>query len=162
MKYRHIIGVDPGPMPGIVVLSTWDNGDLDAHAIQCSHGVASSLVEDLVKRGRGGDALDYPVLLAVEKFVVGRGAMRSKRDGELTRDLVGQLQRVANVQGSDYIERPAAAVKPWATEDRLARAGLLEPTKGMRHARDAARHGLYAAVKDGGLHDPLSCQYGRR
>jgi hypothetical protein len=47
-------------------------------------------------------------------------------------------------------------VKPWATDERLEAAGLLDLTKGMRHARDAARHALFTAVKDGGVPDPLS------
>jgi hypothetical protein len=49
-------------------------------------------------------------------------------------------------------------VKPWATDERLAAAGLLDPTKGMRHARDAARHALFCAVRDFGLPDPLSAK----
>ncbi len=152
-RFRNIIGVDPGPVPGIVVLSVWDNGEFDAHAIQCSHTIASTLVDGLV-RNAGEEAC----LIAVERFVVGRGSMRSRKDGVITRDLVGQLQRVSNVLGTTYTERTAAAIKPWASEERLALAGLLEPTKGMRHARDAARHALFAAVRDGGLSDPLSCQ----
>ena len=38
----------------------------------------------------------------------------------------------------------------------MAAAGLLEPTKQLRHARDAARHALFAAVADCGIPDPLS------
>jgi hypothetical protein len=53
-------------------------------------------------------------------------------------------------------------VKPWATDTRLAAAGLMEPTTGMRHARDAARHALFAAVKTYGLPDPLSARAGAR
>jgi hypothetical protein len=52
--------------------------------------------------------------------------------------------------------RAAALVKPWATDRRLTAAGLLDPTAGMGHARDAARHALYAAVHLQLTTDPLS------
>jgi len=47
-------------------------------------------------------------------------------------------------------------VKPWAIPARLVKAGLIKPTEGMRHARDAARHALYAAVHERITADPLS------
>jgi hypothetical protein len=53
-------------------------------------------------------------------------------------------------------------VKPWAVDKRLHAAGLLDMTAGMRHARDAARHALFCAVKDYGLPDPLSSKAGAR
>jgi hypothetical protein len=82
----------------------------------------------------------------------------------VTRDLIGTLQEVweehdstaEGRRGARWFQRPAAHVKPWATDERLEAAGLLEATKGMRHARDAARHALFAACKDGGIPDPLS------
>jgi hypothetical protein len=53
--------------------------------------------------------------------------------------------------------RPAGTVKTWATDDRLARSGLLAATSGMpKHSRDAARHALFTACKDLGMRDPLS------
>jgi hypothetical protein len=52
--------------------------------------------------------------------------------------------------------RNASLVKTWATDKRLAAAGLLDATKGMQHARDASRHALYAAVHTGMARDPLS------
>ncbi|MDQ6524300.1 hypothetical protein RB608_11845 [Nocardioides sp. LHD-245] len=152
---RIYLGVDPGPVPGIVVLRV-DGGTPAAHALQCSAGIAAAVVDHLVSDSIEAAGDPARVVLAVEKFVVGRASMRSGRDGALTRDLVGQLQRVAALHGVRYVERSASQVKPWATDDRLAGARLLEPTKGMRHARDAARLALYAAVHDGALPDPLS------
>ena len=52
--------------------------------------------------------------------------------------------------------RPAATVKPWATDERLKKAGLLAVCHGMPHAADAMRHLLYRAVRDAGVPDPLS------
>jgi hypothetical protein len=67
----------------------------------------------------------------------------------------GALREAADCD-TEFVERPAAAVKPRATDTRLDRAGLLAPTRGMPHARSAARHALYAAVPAGLLADPLS------
>lgn len=149
----RVIGIDPGPIPGIVRLDL-DAGKIRyAEAVQCTWPIAGTIVSALL----GEDRSHYPLaIVAVERFVVGRGSMKSAAAGRITRDLVGQLQRVVDRDGARYVERTAAEVKAWASDDRLARAGLLEPTKGMRHARDAARHALFAAVKDGGLPDPLS------
>jgi hypothetical protein len=152
------LGVDPGPVPGIVVLQV-DGGAVAAHALQCTAGIAAAVVDHLLADSVeamaefGGPAR---VTLAAEKFVIGKASMRSAGAGAVTRDLVGQLQRVAALHGVRYVERTASQVKPWATDDRLAHARLLEPTKAMRHSRDAARHALFAAVHDGALTDPLS------
>jgi hypothetical protein len=152
------IGVDPGTVPGIVVLQIEDGYgvSLAAHALQCTAGIAAAVVDHLLTDAV--ESADGPagVVLAAEKFVVGKASMRSAGAGAVTRDLVGQLQRVATLHGVRYVERTASQVKPWATDDRLAHARLLEPTKAMRHSRDAARHALFAAVHDGALTDPLS------
>ena len=69
--------------------------------------------------------------------------------------MVGVVEEWAPRQCKLHI-RTAGEVKPWATDKRLHTAGLLDLTAGMRHARDAARHALYSAVRDYGLPDPLS------
>lgn len=150
MRAGIFIGVDPGPTPGIAVLVVWGNGTVTSDVVQCTAPVAGTIVRGFI------EAAQLPVTLAVERFVVGRASMRSSAAGAITRDLVGQLQQIAREGDVAYVERSASEVKPWATDDRLAWVRLLEPTKGMRHARDGARHALFAAVKDGGLPDPLS------
>jgi hypothetical protein len=50
----------------------------------------------------------------------------------------------------------AAAVKPWVTDRRLEAAGLLALTSRMHHARDAARHALFALAKAEVFAHPLS------
>lgn len=153
--FDHFIGIDPGPVPGLVQIVRRGRR-LEVDAIQCTRHVAPSVLFALLDQCRSclGQA---PAIVAIERFVVGRGSQRSGRDGEVTRDLIGRLQREAADQPNvRVVMRSASEVKPWATDVRLGQAGLLEPTKGMRHARDAARHALFAAVKDGGLPDPLS------
>lgn len=141
---RIVIGVDPGPIVGLFRLVISGDRILDRAAVQVTHGAVDEVLVALEED-------DPNVLVAAERFVVGRGSMRSAKDGEVTRELVGRLAQHRRVA-----LRTASQVKPWATDVRLAKAGLLDPTKGMRHSRDAARHALYAAVRDGGLPDPLS------
>lgn len=151
----RVIGIDPGPVPGVVVLDVWETGVLGrVEVLQCTHGLLSLLVESLIGEH------DDPALVAVERFVT-RG--RANKAQQLTRDLVGQLQQVVRLQHHGYngaptrlVERNASAVKAWATDERLEAAGLLDLCKGMRHARDGGRHALYAAVRDSALADPLS------
>lgn len=137
-----VIGIDPGPTPGIVVLEVHDGKLTDRQAVQCTAGALYDVLNGL-------DA-HLARVIAVERFVV-RG--RANAAQTLTRDQVANLS--AHHEGRAVL-RSASEVKPWATDVRLAHAGLLEATKGMRHARDAARHALFAAVKHGGLPDPLS------
>lgn len=158
----RILGIDPGPVPGFVVLWTGDGRVSSVDVIQCTHQVAATVFNGLLK--------DHgPMIVQVERFVVGRSSMRSAGPGEVTRNLIGNFQRLVTEHNAaarttgygpvSLLERSASQVKPWATDTRLEAAGLLAVTKGMRHAKDAARHALFAAVKDGGLPDPLSTRF---
>lgn len=143
---RHkIVGVDPGPIPGLVVLHTYERRLDGVEVVQCS----ASAFHDVLRALAGSNAR-----IAVERYVVGRrsATSASARDGETTRDQVGALQALY-----PWAElRSASEVKPWATNARLEAAGLIEACAGMRHARDAARHALFAAVRADLLADPLS------
>lgn len=156
-QFRHFIGIDPGPIPGIVMITPMAFGRrLDIDVVQCSESCAPAVLWGLLDSHRQtlGNA---PCLVQIERFVVGRGSMKSAAPGRVTRDLVGHLTSEAQNQPNvKVIQRSASEVKPWATDARLDAAGLLEATRGMRHARDAARHALFAAVRDGNLPDPLS------
>jgi hypothetical protein len=157
----RVIGVDPGPTPGMVLLRFNPGPFAVAHVVQCTHLVAPTLFEALLE-------IDptTPTIVGTERFVIGRRSARSKsaKAGEVTRDLIGRLQEVWEAHdsteqgrlGGRWFLRSAVQVKAWATDERLDAIGLLEATKGMTHAKDAARHALYAAVHDGKIPDPLS------
>lgn len=151
----RVVGVDPGPTPGIVVLRYVD-GQLQrdwSHIIQCSAGVAAEILGSILANGYS----HWPTtLVQIEEFVVGRTSMRSGAAGSLTRDQIGFLTSVAEDNRAMVRTRNANVVKGWASNERLDAAGLLVATKGMRHAQDAARHALFAAVRDCGATDPLS------
>jgi hypothetical protein len=159
----RVIGIDPGPIPGLVMLDLNDNHQGpgrwlgDVQVLQCSAGLLVELLRELLTAHRD------PVLLQVERYVVGRRSARSSSAaaGATTRDMVGAICSTALGTDARVLQRSAAAVKPWATDERLERAGLLEACKGMRHARDAARHALFAACQDGHLPDPLSKEFRR-
>jgi hypothetical protein len=156
----YVIGIDPGPLPGIVrlrVLREEPVRIIGAAALQVTPNVLGQVL----------DGLDGGMIqaLAYERFVVGRRAARSATPaaGAATRDMIGRLEAWAEAHCDGRVHsRAAADVKPWAVDKRLHAAGLLDLTAGMRHARDAARHALFCAVKDYGLPDPLSSKAGAR
>lgn len=147
MKPVTVLGVDPGPTTGLGLLQLPLGAGHEYG--QLSAGAVLPVVLALL------DPCPGPALIAVEAFVVGRRAGRSASPdaGRVTRELVAALRALAG-PGLAVVVRPAAEVKPWATDERLRAAGL-HPT-GMPHARDGCRHALYAAVHDCGVPDPLS------
>lgn len=152
----YVIGIDPGPTPGLVGLHVTENRApklMNVDVVQCSESALIHVLNGL------WDCQGSTIRLAVERFVVGSRAGRSRTAsaGADTRKLVLEIDRWAGLHALTLpVIRTATAVKPWATDARLAAAGLTLPTQGMRHARDAARHALFSAVKDHGLPDPLS------
>lgn len=155
--YVNILGIDPGPIPGglrlkIEVPDAGAPRIIRAEAMQVTAGM---LIEVLECTHQLGTALDA---IAMERYVVGRRAARSSTPaaGARTRDMVGEVTGWATDKRLPVHARSASDVKPWAVDKRLHAAGLLDLTAGMRHARDAARHALFCAVKDYGLPDPMS------
>ena len=148
-----VIGVDPGLTTGLCAIECYGDGlHSDPVAVQVagSRGVLP-IVRAL---DNGGPEL----ILAVEQFVVGPRAARSATPagGAVARALIDALTEYAGRELLGLQLRTAAAVKPWATDKRLHAAGLADACKGMPHARDAARHALFAAVHTGLLRDPLA------
>jgi hypothetical protein len=161
----RVIGIDPGPTTGIAVLNWREDRPSVEAVIQCNASAAPSLLGFLLRFRR----LDTAVV--IERFVISRHAKSSAVDGAVTRDLIGALCEVSrgteprpDDEWAPYPVklRAAGQVKPWATDHRLAMCQLLNPTKAMPHARDAARHALFAAVADHGMPDPLSRRGGER
>lgn len=209
MTHLRVVGVDPGPIPGVVALSAGP-GPLRASVFQCDAGSVLWLVRRalLVHPDEGSSGLtgfaaggwirpqehhshrdpcdhvpacltvadvarwyDVPlsvlghvpapprIVLAVERFVVGPRSSRlsTPQAAASTRDMVGKVLALgAELSGVTVVQRSAAEVMPWASDKRLSAIGLLSVTKGMPHARAASRHALFAAVRDGGMPDPLS------
>jgi hypothetical protein len=151
----HIIGIDPGPMVGVVLLKLPPIG---ATRPEPYHAEIAQITPNGLWALIAGWIEAYDInAIAGERFVVGHRASRVNAPGasQAARDVIGGLA-VALPPEVRRIMRSAGEVKPWATDRRLDAAGLLDPTKGMRHARDAARHALYCACADFGARVPRS------
>jgi len=142
----HVLGADPGPTTGLALLETAGAG-LRVMTFQCNGTSAYSLASWLIEASEG----PADMLLAGERFLIGRGPGARGAAGRETREIIADLDQLGR-----WHWRSAAEVKPWATDKRLAAAGLLAQCHGMPHAADACRHALFAAVRDGGYPDPLS------
>lgn len=153
-----VLGIDPGGTTGIALLRRLSICGSPGHYRVTPYQYATEdlspadLVE-LIGYWTEGDS-DGKLFVACEGFVIGRASMRGQRaGGQRARDLIGAVTALPN----PVTVRTAATVKPWATDKRLDVAfGLV--FRGMPHAKDAARHALYAAVHDLGWPDPLSAR----
>ena len=146
-----VLGIDPGPSTGIVLLSR----GYSAQAFQCNADAAPWLVRAVLGAQKG-----FPVRGGIEAFAPGHGAGATMKTGKITRDLVVELAGIAADCGVPLQARFASVVKAWATDKRLREAGLYELTSKAPDARDAARHALFCAVHDCGYPDPLSRRAG--
>ena len=148
MTVINVIGVDPGPTTGITTLH-WSTklGQAVWHGYQCDAGSACVLLEMLLREYPGEWATGE-----IEHFVHG-----NLPNSPTTVRLENELAAVAEDFGLKLARKPMAAVKPWASDTRMARAGAWKaiPAK-MVDARAAARHCLMAAVHDAGVPDPIS------
>ena len=153
MSTLTVIGVDPGRTTGIAALHFSDAtvGLISGtNLVQCNPESVSLIVDTLIGSG-------WPTrVVAVERFVVGPRAGRSQdaKAGEITRRLISDMHSYQGCGGVRVHARSAAEVKPWAVDARLAAIGIR--MAGMPHAKDAARHALFCAVRDYGVPDPLS------
>lgn len=156
MTYSVVVGVDPGPIPGVVMLGRDETTRTHAPNIfQCDPGTVLWLIRTLLTLGPEGTRR----VLAVERFIIGMRSSKlsTPRAAAVTRDMVGAVTELGReLDGVEVVQRCAGEVMPWASDKRLKAAGLLDTTKAMPHARAAAQHALFAAVRDGGMTDPLS------
>jgi hypothetical protein len=154
----HVLGADPGPTTGIVVLS-WYSLALAkppyTRAYQVNADAAPALLEWILATHTGGDAWTSG---GIEAYVRGNRSSRTKKadDSGVTIKLVHTLTGIASGHGLDLGARSASTVKTWATDKRMKAAGLedLIPKK-MLDAWSAGQHGLFSACSDSGIGDPL-------
>lgn len=146
------VGIDPGPKAGLAGLLYADGRRIGLKVAQVSPNLLTDVLDVLIGWGQKVDAEVY---VGVERFVHstrgGGGAA-----GKLTREQVGAVLEYCAHYHVHCADRTALVVKDWATDKRLEKAQLLQATTGMPHARDAGRHALYTACKDGAVPDPLS------
>jgi hypothetical protein len=166
------VGADPGPATGLCFLD-YDSGRLVGRTLLQVIGPDAPVVLKGMLLAYYGE---YPKgfdaqgsysrnikigrrVASAEKFVTGASAGSRGKPAEVTRQLVMELAEVLELFGYAVTIRPAADVKPWASDKRLVAAGVVNSEKGMHgdmnHAYDAARHCLYGAHEAGVIRDPL-------
>lgn len=164
-----MIGVDPGPRPGIVGLrytqrTFGDKPDLlwvpsaAPIIIQCSGNAAMLLLRAILPRDVKRILLSYEPFVASNRLPKVAGAAASAATAKMCGYIAGEAAGDPRIVLKHY---RASDVKPWAFDERLERTGLLPLVTGMVHARDAARQALYCACHDGGVPDPLSKKHRR-
>ena len=154
------IGIDPGPTTGICLMEFINGGaypipEHNITLIQASSGTALRVLEAYLAHFYGDERITGRVA-GVEAFVTGQSAGTRGKNADLTRQYVMKFTELLELFGYYPKVRKAADVKPWATDKRLLRAGIPKQPDSMRHSLDAARHCLYAAVKDAHQKDPLA------
>lgn len=156
------IGVDPGPATGICLLDYHAGRLIGRTLLQAEGSTAVYVLKALIQAYHGGGLGAVPVTMgkragSVEKFVTGAGAGSRGGAAEVTRQLVMELAETLELFGYKTVIRPAANVKPWASDKRLTAAGVVAGKLhgDMNHAGDAARHALYGAHEAGIITDPL-------
>jgi hypothetical protein len=162
-----VVGADPGQTTGLCALLYENHLLVRWFVLQTTASSVGGLTRGLLspsvilapdsRRSGATECTVHATVLAIERFVVGQRAARSQHAaaGRTTRELVEELRHVGATAGARVVLRSAADVKPWATNGRLRAAGLLSHLTGLPHAADACRHGLFAAVNDCGVPDPL-------
>lgn len=155
------IGIDPGPATGMCFLD-FENGRLVGRTLLQAVGADAPLVlKGMLHAYYTETSLQEPRISrrvgSVEKFVTGASAGSRGTAADVTRQLVMELAEVLQMFGYRVNIRPAADVKPWATDKRLTAAAVVTGKMhgDMNHAYDAARHALYGGHGAGVVTDPL-------
>jgi hypothetical protein len=157
LEITSVIGIDPGPTTGIAFLDYYSTQEQPAQ-IEIFQ-MPAACVEHFLEAYLGYYYIRPEVtrkFAQVEKFVTGQSAGSRGKPAEVTRQAVMRDAELLEMAGYSVAVRSAAEVKPWATNKRLDKAGVVASLTSMVHGRDSARHGLYCAVRDAGRRDPLA------
>jgi hypothetical protein len=167
-----VLGVDTGDTAGFL-LAGWEPGArkcLWARAWQADgYGGATDLLAMLIRSmtvGTPSGVLASAITAVEIEAFDGRPkahGLAGTNPGRIGRQVQG-MTAACRGDGIPVYVRRAAEVKPWidAGDARLAAAGLLDVCSpaAMKHAKSAAWHALYCAVRNCGLPDPLSRRRG--
>lgn len=157
---RHVvIGVDPGAAwTGITTLYAqgyWLAAGRGEEVI--AENAFTAIHDAIMTESRIEETV---VHVALERFRPRYGVTR--RPGIVTTELIGRIVGELAPMVDVMARRDPVSVKAWASDKRLAAAGILARLRGMPHAQDAARHALYHAFHRGLLPDPLTSKWGRQ
>lgn len=163
MGIISVIALDPGPATGMCFLDYSDQFQpyalIGKTLLQVDGESAAVVLEGLLRAFYADPSVVTKRFASIEKFVTGQSAGTRGQPAEVTRQLAMELAEVCGMFGYVMRFRSASDVKPWATDKRLKEAGIVGASgihSKLRDAYDAARHGLFCAVKDAGVRDPLA------
>lgn len=140
-----VVGIDPGPEPGVVVL--WCSG---GYVVRVDTYTDPWAALQAVQAATASPEPRNRPWVAVERFVVGRGTIRKTRAASMETIAQAERLRADAHQLTPHVQfLPAAAVKPVVTDAKLAAYGVTGLPS--RHHRDAARHALFMALKHGAV-----------
>jgi hypothetical protein len=154
-----VLGIDTGDVAAGLLLAGWLPGARRcsfARAWQCDGDSTLLTLGMIVAAGKW--ELNAVEIEAFDNRPKAHG-LHGTNPGR-TAAQVTELEGFCRVNGIPVFVRRASEVKPWvdAGDARLAASGLLDVCSAapMRHARSAAWHCLYCAVRNCGLPDPLT------
>lgn len=158
-KICSVIGVDPGPTTGISFIDYVDDKIEGSMQLQVDGKSACVVLEAVLARYYSDSDIIVMRWAQVEAFKTGQSAGTKGEPAEVTRQLVFEAMEKLQLWGYPVKMRKKADIYKkdgtgWATDKRLAAAGLLRPPEN-RHANDGTRHALFAAVHDLYKPDPL-------
>lgn len=149
-----MIGIDPGLSTGISFIDYVGDSIAGAAHIQVDGKSALATLSAMLTAYYSDPERVGLRVAGVESFITGQSAGTKGQPAEATRQLVFEFSEKLQLWGYSVQLRKAADVKLWGTDKRLKAAGIIRPPEN-RHANDASRHALYAAVHDLHKPDPL-------
>lgn len=149
---HSVVGIDPGVTTGLCVLEYGAHQVLQPPILMQVNEAGFLPVLNFLLSSRKG------CLVAIEQFVTGNSAGTKGKNADVTRAVIAQAQTFAHMHDCRAVTRKAADVKPWATDKRLERAGILTASNktSVRHSLDAGRMALWGAVYYSIGPDPLA------
>jgi hypothetical protein len=146
-----VIAVDPGKVTGFF---TYDS----AAPVDAGSGDELPMwefVDWMQQRALFGEWLGSEVQVVCESFSITKRSMTQRGERAWSIEQIGILQYMVRMRGSyvpmrppcHYAEQSPSDAKGFSTDAKLKRVGWWLP--GQEHARDAARHALLWATRQG-------------
>lgn len=153
-----VLVLDPGETTGWAL---FDHGDLRDFGQEPTGQDPAAMVA-LVRQHHAFDRSREHDFRYLERLVYEEYRVRGNRFKEhvgsevITIQHIGAIKVVADELNIPLTKQTAGMAKGFATDTKLRHWGLYQ--KGMRHANDAIRHGIYYLLYGSERHDPRSTQ----
>lgn len=147
--HKRVVGYVPIPEP--FCLLALDPGETTGVAVFEGYALRKALQLNTSEMGLGLDRLENlfaeekPTHVAIENYQVYAWRAQQHIGSNLhTPRVIGMIETLCHMRKIPYVKQTAQVAKGFATDSRLQEMGYWLP--GLRHARDAIRHGLYYIV----------------